>query len=562
MKALIDHFGYVPETCVWELTRACNLNCGHCGTSAGKRRACELSTDEAIDLARQLARLGNRLTTLSGGEPTLRDDWPVIARTLIEAGVIVNMVTNGQSDGDTLARTAKEVGLANVAVSLDGLEETHDALRCRGAFAKATDAIRKLVAQNVWVDVMFTVNRKNLAELVDVWKLTAQLGARRLRVQLGKPMGNQTHREDLTLRPQDLLDLLPTLGRLAARRGPEVRIGDSIGYFSSDERLLRGRYCDQGHWTGCYAGVRAIGIQADGGIKGCLSLQPRSGEPDRFIEGTVRTESLETIWTRPGAFAYNREFSLGNLKGSCAKCSHASLCRGGATCVAYAYSGEVGCDPMCYYQVAGLSGDAQQRIWPVSASAAAAALMMSLGGCGGESSDGPRNPSTNTTASGGGSTTASLVGVGGQSVVKSTGVSVVLDYGVIAQTGGSASASTTKSDTGGNAPVTTTQGTMAMDYGVIAPTGGTAARSSTESATGGFPVHPEYGATAPSGGSSALSSALSGTGGIAAHPDYGVISPNGGSSATSGGQSSVSSVDCSNVCCECDYGEPPPKECC
>src|SRR5512145_645382 len=50
MKALIDHFGYVPETCVWELTRACNLRCGHCGTSAGRRRACELSTAEAVDL--------------------------------------------------------------------------------------------------------------------------------------------------------------------------------------------------------------------------------------------------------------------------------------------------------------------------------------------------------------------------------------------------------------------------------------------------------------------------------------------------------------------------------
>ncbi|MGE5784317.1 MAG: radical SAM/SPASM domain-containing protein [Myxococcales bacterium] len=533
MKALIDHFGYVPETCVWELTRACNLRCGHCGTSAGRRRACELSTAEAVDLARQLARLGNRLTTLSGGEPTLRDDWPVIARTLIDAGVIVNMVTNGQSNADELAHMAGEVGLANVAVSLDGLEETHDALRGRGAFDKATDTIRKLVARKIWVDVMFTVNRKNLGELVDVWKLTAQLGAQRFRVQLGKPMGNQTHRDDLTLRPQDLLDLLPTLGRLATRRGPELRIGDSIGYFSSDERVLRGRYCDQGHWTGCYAGVRAIGIQADGGIKGCLSLQPRADEEDRFIEGNVRDEPLEAIWTRPGAFAYNREFSLGNLKGSCAKCSHASLCRGGATCVAYAYSGEVGSDPMCYYQAAGLSGDAHQRIWPVSASAAAAALVMSLGACGGETSEEPKNPSTNTSASGGGSATPSVGGTGGQSSLTSTSVTVGLDYGVFEPTGGTSARTTTKSGTGGQTAIKTTRGTIAMDYGVFEPTGGTSARSSTRS----------------------------GTGGITAHPDYGVISPSGGSSATSAQQSSTSSVDCSNVCCECDYGVPP-EGCC
>lgn len=145
MKALIEQLGFVPETCVWELTRACNLHCGHCGTSAGKPRPFELTADEATDVARQLARLGNRLTTLSGGEPTLRKDWPEIARVLVDAGVTVNMVTNGQCDGRELAALAKSAGLANVAVSLDGLEDTHDAFRAEGAFERATEDRKSVV---------------------------------------------------------------------------------------------------------------------------------------------------------------------------------------------------------------------------------------------------------------------------------------------------------------------------------------------------------------------------------------------------------------------------------
>jgi MoaA/NifB/PqqE/SkfB family radical SAM enzyme len=540
MKALIDHYGYVPETCVWEITRACNLRCGHCGTAAGRPRPHELSTAQAVDVARQLARLGNRLTTLSGGEPTLREDWPEIARALVDAGVTVNMVTNGQSDGTALAVRAKQAGLANVAVSLDGLADTHDALRGHGAFARAVDAIGNLTAAKIWVDVMFTVNRKNQLELPDVWELAGRLGAKTVRVQLGKPMGNQTHREDLTLQAQDLLSLLPLLGRLAARHGPDVRIGDSVGYFSPEERVLRGRFCDQGHWTGCYAGVRAIGIQADGSVKGCLSLQPRAGEADRFVEGSLRTESLESIWFRPDAFAYNRHFELGNLRGACAKCSHAALCRGGATCVAYAYSGEVGCDPMCYYQMAGLSEATRLRVWPLSAPAAAAALMISLGGCGGEESG-------NGSGSGG---NAAVGGAGGATPTHTGGVSAQLDYGVAAPQGGK-TAATISSSSGGLS--------VQPDYGVLLPTGGAQGQSGgaqgQSGGAGGTVSH-----TGQGGGSSLGKGGGAATGGT--NHSAGAMSKGGsanGGTSSKAGASGTTAVDCSSVCCECDYGIYPAE---
>jgi len=58
-----------PRNCVWELTLDCNLNCVHCGSSAGRARHAELSTEEALDVVRQLRDLGCELVTLSGGEP-------------------------------------------------------------------------------------------------------------------------------------------------------------------------------------------------------------------------------------------------------------------------------------------------------------------------------------------------------------------------------------------------------------------------------------------------------------------------------------------------------------
>src|SRR5690349_7267237 len=57
---------------VWEITLRCDLACGHCGSRAGKPRADELTTAEALDLVRQIAEMGAHEVTLIGGEAYLR----------------------------------------------------------------------------------------------------------------------------------------------------------------------------------------------------------------------------------------------------------------------------------------------------------------------------------------------------------------------------------------------------------------------------------------------------------------------------------------------------------
>jgi MoaA/NifB/PqqE/SkfB family radical SAM enzyme len=489
MRELIHHLGYVPKTCVWEITRTCNLSCHHCGSLAGCARPGELSTEECLRVVDELAELGTQLITLSGGEPTLRPDWPVIARRAIAAGITVNMVTNGQGNARALAERARAVGLANVAVSLDGLRAVHDRIRAEGSFERVCHTVRTLTAAGIWVDVMFTANRWNLAQLPEVYALARDLGARGFRVQLGKPMGRQTDREDMTLAPRDLLTLLPMLAELDRAEGPVVMIGDSIGYYSPAERALRGDRCSQGCWTGCYAGVQAIGIQSDGGVKGCLSLQPRDGEADPFLEGNVRETPLRAIWQRPGAFAYNRGFSMDQLTGACARCSHARICRGGAKCVAHAFTGETSCDPMCWLAASRASGLAT-RVLPASATSAAAAILLSIGigGCGPTVGTGGTTGAGGTTGTGTGGTAG--MGTGGTGAMGTGGMGAGGTTTV--KDGGSDAAD----DAAPDAPIDCTTVCCACEYGVPPP--------------------PEV----------------------------------------------FKTCCCVNVCCECDYGVPPPAGCC
>jgi MoaA/NifB/PqqE/SkfB family radical SAM enzyme len=378
-----------PFNCVWELTLACDLRCRHCGSGAGCARQDELSTLEALSLVDQLAELECELITLSGGEPTLREDWDVIGRAIADRGIRVNMVTNGVSMTPALARRAREAGLCNVAVSLDGPEAIHDGLRGAGNHRRAARGVRALVEEGLSVSIMTTLHRSNLGALAQVRREAMDLGAAMWRLQLGKPMGNLE--ESDTISPADLLQVIPWLAQAKREGGIHLAVGDSLGYYGPHDRTLRG-WGWRGRaerWAGCQAGMQAIGIESDGGVKGCLSMQGwKEGGVDRFLEGNVRQRPLADLWFDPERFAYNRQFSPDSLEGECARCSQARLCRGGARCVAAAFTGGLGEDPYCWLSQAGEHrGNGTMRA--VAQGAAAAMLLAGLQGCPFESAKGP-----------------------------------------------------------------------------------------------------------------------------------------------------------------------------
>ena len=86
---------YQPITCVWEVTMGCNMRCGHCGSSCAEPLPEELTTSEALHLCDQIAGLGLKWITLSGGEPLTRKDITLLIQRLSQKGVSVNIITNG-----------------------------------------------------------------------------------------------------------------------------------------------------------------------------------------------------------------------------------------------------------------------------------------------------------------------------------------------------------------------------------------------------------------------------------------------------------------------------------
>jgi radical SAM protein with 4Fe4S-binding SPASM domain len=98
-------------------------------------------------------------------------------------------------------------------------------------------------------------------------------------------------------------------------------------------------------WMGCQAGVSVLGIQSNGGVKGCLSLS------DDYIEGNIKDNSLLEIWNAPDTFNYNRNFKPEYLKGKCIDCRYSKKCKGGCMGVSIAETGKPHSDPYCFHLI-------------------------------------------------------------------------------------------------------------------------------------------------------------------------------------------------------------------
>ncbi len=351
MKEIIDHIKLRPKYCVWELTFACNLRCRHCASSAGQgsERGEELTLDEALRLGTDLAELGCEDVTLSGGEALLRPDWEEIAHHLHNLGLKVSLITNGLLIDPRMARRIKAAGITRVALSLDGLRETHNYIRRHPhSFERVSRAVQNIAAQGLSLNIVTHINRLNWPEMETLEDLIASWPVNVWRLQLGSPVGRMASHPELVVTPDDLPAIADFVVAAKLRGRVLVSVGDNIGYFSHHEPVLRGTEVrgDLNFWCGCSAGCLNVGIESNGNVKGCLSLQS-----SRFVEGNIRQEPLRTIWEKPGNFAYTRGFEMTDLHGYCRGCEFGEICRGGCTFMAFGATGSPHDNPYCLYRV-------------------------------------------------------------------------------------------------------------------------------------------------------------------------------------------------------------------
>ncbi|MDR0272127.1 MAG: radical SAM protein [Clostridiales bacterium] len=342
---------YRPLTAVWEITMGCNLRCGHCGSSCEERLPDELSTDEALSLAEQIADMGLRWITLSGGEPLLREDLPQIVRKLSSRSVAVNIITNGWLLDFAMAEKLKRSGVSTVALSIDGTEEIHDSIRTKGSFARIMNAIANLKHAGVKVGTVTTVSKINIHTLHGLRDILIEAGVDSWQVQMGQPMGNFKNRPDWIIEPAQVNEIINFCYETSIEGDIRISTADCIGYYSEKEAVIKRSSGTGNHvpmWSGCNAGLRNFGILHNGEILGCTSIRQKS-----FVEGSIRERSLREIWCDPTGFAWRRNMTKAQLVGDCAVCTYGSRCLGGCPNTRLTMNGDINSENFyCTYNFA------------------------------------------------------------------------------------------------------------------------------------------------------------------------------------------------------------------
>lgn len=339
-----------PAYVVWELTLRCDHACTHCGSRAGVARDHELTTDEALATVAQLSAMRAREVVLIGGEAYLHDGFLAIVRALRARGIAPALTTGGRGITVSLAGALADAGLAYASVSVDGLEPTHDRMRhLRGSWRGAMTALDRLRAAGLPTASNINLNRLNHRDLEPLYDQLRARGIASWQVQLTAPLGRAADRPELLLQPWDLLDVVP---RVAAQKdraradGITLTPGNNLGYFGPEEQKLRSlAAADRDHWQGCQAGRFVMGIESDGAVKGCPSLQTAA-----YVGGNLRERPLDAIWHHAPELAFARRRTVEDLWGFCRTCPFAATCMAGCSFTAHSVFGRPGNNPYCHFR--------------------------------------------------------------------------------------------------------------------------------------------------------------------------------------------------------------------
>lgn len=300
----------VPLLVQWMATARCPLRCPHClAWEEGPPRP-ELTTPEALALVDQVAELGVPEFLLTGGEPLVREDLPVVLDRLRERAASWSLNTAALPTG-AVRRAIERHPPAFAAVSLDGPREVHDAFRGRaGAFDEALAALAFFRSLGVRTAAGTTVTRANLASLERTAALVADSGASSWGIHLLFPEGRAATRPDLFPTRRQLARLMRFVARLRPRF--PVSFADEFGWCGDWEPLLR-----DGPQT-CGAGRLQCVVLPDGELVPCTTTDRTTSA------GNLRDRPLAELW-RDG-FAALR---VRRPRGRCRSCAHFPACGGG-----------------------------------------------------------------------------------------------------------------------------------------------------------------------------------------------------------------------------------------
>lgn len=251
-----------PVLVHFEVTMRCNARCDFCDYWKTDPTARETELKSFADAARWFRPM---MISFTGGEPLLRSDLETIVAEVNRAVPLtwMSVLTHGALLTPARAQSLWDAGIAQFGVSLDFLDERHDAARgIPGLAAKILRTVPDLVARGMTVRFNTVIKRENIDEILPIVRHAAGIGAGvNLSMYTDFKNGNRAH----VIRDEDLARVERLVaGLLAFKQRQRGVISNSDWYIAQMPAYLRGALRGP-----CRSGETTVHIDPRGMVRRC-----------------------------------------------------------------------------------------------------------------------------------------------------------------------------------------------------------------------------------------------------------------------------------------------------
>ena len=307
------------------LTEKCNLGCSMC--IRGNKNNRELSLEE-IKTIKNLDEIFSHQIVITGGEPTLCQDYSRIVDFFSSNAKTVSVCTNGTNK----TIFDKNVNRENVLVqiSVDGTEYYHNLIRGQGTYKLTMDNVFEFEQRGIPYTISTVVGRKNIDNMEAFADELSKLKVMKYwSVSFEMPFG---HADKSAIIPTDewnmfvdkMLDYVPF--RMKIRKLFPFEL------IKKNKSMLDGlqlpKIC-----TNCGSGSCKIYVYPDLTVYPCTCLTD-------FPLGNLSNTSLNSILKSPLTMPFSN-YSV-EPDSICCECEYLKYCNGGCIGMSYVYFHKLG----------------------------------------------------------------------------------------------------------------------------------------------------------------------------------------------------------------------------
>jgi radical SAM protein with 4Fe4S-binding SPASM domain len=297
------------------LTYRCNNLCIHC-YSGGPRVTPELTTQQWMKTIDKILEIGIPHITFTGGEPTLREDLPLLIRYAEEKGLVTGLITNGRrlKDSEYIDELIS-AGIDHFQITLESYrEEVHDKITgVKGSWKETVQGLKNAIATPVYTITNTTLNKHNIEDIIETINFVHNLGLNQFACNgfIYSEKAPETSK-DFSIEETELEEKLVKIRDYAITLGM-----DFIWYTPTQYCKFNPLNLELGIKT-CSACRINMCIEPNGDVIPCQSYYKQLGN--------ILTDNWDSIWNNPTCTDLRERK---HLPEKCEGCPEIQVCGGG-----------------------------------------------------------------------------------------------------------------------------------------------------------------------------------------------------------------------------------------